>query len=338
MPSLLGSIRWLCACMVLTSLAHGQSAGIENRVLARRLADEGANLYESGNYEDARELFHRANELYPAPALECWEARSLKMLGRLVEAEERYASVKRYRVRPEDSDVVRAAVDEASIEVESLRKKIPTLIIRLQGASAKNPSIRVQVAGKVVAPAMIGLPIPIDPSTQVVTLIMANREVRHETVVLSEGDNKTVTLQVDEASVNPSFDASSRSGLATHESQPRSVNRVPWYARQEAAWAGIAAGSAGLAVGIASGLMAISKHSDLTRDCPHGECPEDRSDDIRAFHTYRTISTIGYAAGILGIGLGVTMLVVAPGQPTSQNNSSLLLTMAPGATSIRLQF
>jgi len=294
--------------------AQAQTGQIESRVLARRMADEGATLYESGKYEEARERFHRANALFPAPALELWEARSLNKLLRLVEAEERYASVKRYPLRPEDSAVVRASIAEAISEIENLRKRIPTITIQLRGATPSDPSVVVRLADKVINPAMIGLPIPTDPSTPTLVLIAKGVELRRETLTLNEGEHYVVVL--DAAAQPPAVAQVNQHVRAVNapvykfESNQFSATQ-PWHRRRDVGWVITGVGAAGLATGIATGLMALSKHDSLSNRCPNHSCDSSYSDELSEFHTYRTISTIGYVVGVVGLGTGITILVLS---------------------------
>jgi hypothetical protein len=318
--------------------AQAQVSEIESRVLARRLADEGATLFESGQYEQARELFHRANSLFPAPALELWEARSLNKLGRLVEAEERYASVKRYRVRPEDSEVVRAAVAEATAEVDKLRKRIPTITIQVRGAAPTDPSLVVQMAGKPLNPAMIGLPIPTDPSAPTVVLLRQDVEVTRETVVLREGDHRILELEASHptagsaqaAAVSPSRDRREYSGASTYP------DSRPWYRRRSTGWVVTGVGAASLAVGVTTGILAVGKRNYLSQHCTNQACPESLSDDLDSFRAYRTVSTIGYVVGAVGLGAGITILALSSRPSSVVSNVSLHL--GTNAAAVRVHF
>jgi hypothetical protein len=309
---------------LITSLAHAQTTEIESRVLARRMADEGATLYESGQYEEARELFHRANSLYPAPALELWEARSLNKLGRLVEAEERYASVKRYRIRPEDSEVVRAAVAEAAGEVDKLRKRIPTVTIQLRGAIPTDPSIVVYLAGRVLNPALIGLPIPTDPSAPTITLEFKGVEIRREVVVLKEGERQVLLLDATQsrAAVAPSTTQNPGSRPDPF-SASRSPAPKPWFRRRDVGWIVTGLGVTSLAVGVTTGLIAVGKHDSLSQGCPNQTCSPAYSDDLNSFRTYRTISTLGYVVGAIGLGTGITILALSPRNSTPSAAATL---------------
>lgn len=328
---------WLVVLLfwLFSGAASAQTTEIESRVLARRMADEGATLFESGKYEEAREAFHRANSLYPAPALELWEARSLNKLGRLVEAEERYASVKRYRIRPEDSEVVRAAVAEATNEVDKLRKRIPTVTIQLKGAIPTDPSITVRMAGKVLNPALIGLPIPSDPSAPTITLESNGVEVCREVVVVNEGDRQVVVLDATRSPAVLPIPVHSTAAEPTPFSAGELSESKPWFRRRDVGWIVTGVGVASLATGITTGLIAVGKHDSLSQGCPNNTCTPSYSDELNSFRTYRTISTIGYVVGLVGLGAGVTILTLSARDSRASSVATLDITANSAALGVR---
>jgi hypothetical protein len=74
-------------------------------------------------------------------------------------------------------------------------------------------------------------------------------------------------------------------------------------------------GAAGLAVGVSAGLVAIDAHRDAERLCPNETCvPGSRgADALERFQDYRTVSTVGYAVGAIGVGTGLVLMFAASG-------------------------
>lgn len=311
----------------------------ETRTVARRMADEAANLYETGDYERACDLFHRANQLYPAPVLELWEARSLDKLGRLVEAEERYASVQRYKVKSEDTEVVRTAVREASIELENLRKRIPTITITLRGRNASDAGIEIHLDGKRLNPALIGYPIPVDAGARSVRLVVGGKEAERIALTLVEGDSKPVELDADLGAHQAAADrGSSRErisrGLAAHHIAQVPDRPRPWYVNPILGWVGVGVGAAGLAIGAATGLVASRKHTELSAHCiPNAVCPSEYADELDSFRAYRTASTLGYALGGLAFAGGASILIFGH-EPKTGSQPSLALRLGGSKLSL----
>lgn len=78
-----------------------------------------------------------------------------------------------------------------------------------------------------------------------------------------------------------------------------------------AAWAAFAAGGAGLALGLGAGLVAVDEHSTLQGECG-STCPPQLAGELSSFHTWRTVSTVGYLVGGLGIASGVAIWLLSP--------------------------
>lgn len=314
---------------------------IDGRTAARRMADEAANSFENGQFEQARDLFHRANELFPAPALMLWEARALEKLGRLVEAEDLCMTAQRYKLRPDDSDVARTAMRDAGNDAERLRKRIPTIAVKLRGVNPNDPSVEVQLNGKRLHPALIGFPVPVDAGSRTVSLRIRGREVRQQTITLVEGERTTIEL---DASTGPSktpTDAPSAMAAptdATRVAADAHGESSPWYAQPALGWAGVGLGAVGLGTGIIAGLTANSRHQALEDKCTGNACPASVSDDLDSFRTYRTVSTLGYVIGGVALAAGVTVLVIAPRVAPRQSTIALRLQLTPQSAALAGHF
>lgn len=78
-------------------------------------------------------------------------------------------------------------------------------------------------------------------------------------------------------------------------------------------WVAFGIGGAGLILGISAGLVAGGVHSTLQTQCGSGStCPQSESGDLDSFHTWRTISTVGYVVGALGAAGGAVLWFTAP--------------------------
>jgi hypothetical protein len=298
------------------------------------MADEAANLYEAQRFEEARDLFHRANELYAAPALMLWEARALDKLGRLVEAEDLCASVQHYRPHPEDTEATLAAVRDATIESERLRKRIPTLQVTLIHFDANDPNVEVRLDDKRLHPALIGFSMPVDPGTRHLRLLVQGRELMFRELSLAEGERVSVDLgpPVPHHSVLGSVllhPGTVRYGDALVPAPAEQTAKQHWYGsrlslRPTLGWVSLGVGAAGLATGIVAGVVATQREHDLDRLCPHRQCLPEYRDELSEFRTARTVSTLGYVIGGLGIAGGITLLLVAPRfLGTSQGTATL---------------
>jgi hypothetical protein len=81
------------------------------------------------------------------------------------------------------------------------------------------------------------------------------------------------------------------------------------------AWSFVAlgAGGAGLTLGLTAGAVALAAHADAEDGCPQHRCVAGSpgADAAERFRTWRTVSTVGYVVGALGLGAGVTLLLTS---------------------------
>jgi hypothetical protein len=93
---------------------------------------------------------------------------------------------------------------------------------------------------------------------------------------------------------------------------PPEMVRRPWPA-------GLVAGSfilgvAGVATGTVFGVLAMENRSTLDERCPNDVCPEDARSEHDALKRNGIISTVGFAVGGLGLGLGLVFAVTSRGE------------------------
>ena len=92
-------------------------------------------------------------------------------------------------------------------------------------------------------------------------------------------------------------------------------------------------GAAGVAVGLVSGIAANAKHGSLLAHCsPDGACPMTERDDISAFHTLRTVSTVAYVIGGAALAGGAVWWFLAPA--SHPDPAAARLWIGPGSAGI----
>lgn len=270
--------------------------GDEYRDDARRLATEAATHYEAGEYELALDLFLRAGQLYDAPTLKFWQARCLEQLGRLVEAEARYAEVARTRVDDNAPEAFLSAQRDSEAALAELRKRLPTITIVIH--RAKDIS-KVELDGRVLPPPLVGAPVAVDPGTHVIKVTRSSGPERVESVAIVESQAQVVHVN---------FDAPKEMPLVPIMPQtPDEPERgFPW--RTTVGLSSLVLGTIGIGVGVFAGVKAMDKHQTLEENCEDGKCGRAYHGDIDSFHKWRNVSTAGYAVGIAGLGAGAVLL------------------------------
>jgi hypothetical protein len=288
------------------------------RNTARSLAGEGKEAFDAKNYGRAVDLFHRAYALVPAPTIALYEAQALVKLGRLVEAEEAYMRAVRTPLDQHSSEQFRVAVQDAERELAELQPRLPKATIVITGPAAVSTDVQVTLDGKQLPAAMVGVGIPVDPGQHVLRAVARGGEPAEVRFQISEKEQRRLEIAPvpGETAVPPPV---VRATTAPRDGAPKQVR----------AWQkplGVAVGSvgvAGLATGIVTGLMAGSRHATVERECPGRVCTEGGAgaDALESFRTLRTVSTIGYVVGGVGLAAGATLLLTAPSRPPESARS-----------------
>jgi hypothetical protein len=294
---------------------------------ARDLAQRAAQAHEAGDHATAQDLFHRAYALVPAPTLSLREARALEKLGRLVEAVEAYVRTTRTQIGPNDPDVFHQSVREAHDELAKLRPRVPRLKIIVEGGDS---SLSVTVDGKPLRRELVGVESPIDPGPHEIAAFSTGGAGARSTITLKEGDQRSAVLRVEPGQAP--LPAGSQAG-ATGAVGPGSADAGSSSGQRTWAIVGFGVGGAGLAVGVVTGVMATSRHSRAQDGCAENRCAagSPAADDLEAFRSLRTVSTIGYVVAVVGVAAGTTLLLTAPKERKSSWMSPYL---GPGAAGV----
>ena len=273
--------------------------GDEYRDDARRLATEAATHYEAGEYALALDLFVRAGRLYDAPTLKFWQARCLEQLGRLVDAEARYAEVLRTRVDDDAPEAFLSAQRDSDAALAELRKRLPTITIVVH--RAKDIS-KVELDGRVLPPPLVGAPVAVDPGTHVVKVTRSSGVERVESVAIVESQAQVVHVNFDAPEGTPLVPI-----MTPAPEEPQST--FSW--RTTAGISSLVLGTAGIGVGVFAGVKAMDKRRTLEEGCDEdAHCPPEFHEEVDSFHKWKNISTAGYAVGIVGISAGTVLLLV----------------------------
>ena len=95
---------------------------------------------------------------------------------------------------------------------------------------------------------------------------------------------------------------------------------------------GFGVGAVGVGIGAVTGLISISKVSDVKKDCIGDVCKQGRQADIDSARSLGTISTIAFVVGGVGIGAGVVGIILSGRQakePSPTAAKAATLTFVP---------
>jgi hypothetical protein len=312
----------LSSALFVAAPTRAQDVDDAARAAARKLGYAGIEAYQANEYKSALEKLDKAYRVLQAPSLGLWSARALLANGKLVEASERYLEVTRLSPSGGEKAVQDQAKADARRELEGLTSRIPSLIIRLDGAFASDT--KVTVDGVTISPALVGEGRPTNPGKHRVEGLRGTERVQAE-VTLQEREEKSVTLRFNPAGLlgdgtagggaNPAPGAAPPPPVAAPATgdagAPPASRESKGSAVRTMGWVSIGIGAAGAGVGVTTTILALQKKKDIeiAGDCKGG-CRE--TGRVQNFNTLRTIaiaSSIG--AGVLVI-TGVALLIAAP--------------------------
>lgn len=265
-----------------------QQADDATRAAARRIAEEGLQLFDTGRWAEALDRFERAGAAVKAPTMTLMAARSLEKLGRLVEASERYHATAAMQLDADASAAFRKAQEDATKERAALLPRIPSLVIDAGAAAPAEAAVTLD--GKPIAASLLGSPIPVDPGAHTVILTRGEKALT-ERFSVKEGETKRLA-----------FAASEPAGAA---SPLRTVG-----------WISLAAGGAGLVGAAVAGGMLLSTKAQLDgAGCKEGQCPPQTAGDVATYNDLRPVTTGLLTAGAVLAVAGGLAILVAPSSP-----------------------
>ena len=269
----------------------------EDRATARSLAAEGYQALQTKDYSTAVDRFSRADALVHAPTLMIDWARSLVGLGKLVEAEERYEQIIREGVDAKAPKSWQRALTDATSEVAEIKPRLAWVTITVSAAN----DTRVTIDDVPVPPAAVGVRRVVNPGQRIVRVSANGFLKQQKSIELPEGAEGSVDFQLEadpDAAKNPAPQAEQ---AAHPENANQARDRSPSYVA-------FGAGGVGLVVGGVTGILALSKRSTLSKACdPSGVCTKNEQGTLNAYHSFGTVSAVGFGLGVIGIGTGLAL-------------------------------
>jgi hypothetical protein len=269
---------------------------------ALQLYKDGKALRERGDVDGAIEKLRAAYALVATPITALELARTYVLRGKLVEARALVLAVPRIPVRRNESQkAVEARADSDKLAAE-LKPRLASITIRLEPPTKTPPPVTVD--GVTVPSEAVLTPRVVNPGAHVIAIVENGAATSTADVKLGEGEAKEVALKVPPRPAETTAPAAS---TTTTIEAPKS--------RSPLVYIGFGGAIAGLAVGSVTGIMTLSKASDLESTCDaDGRCPPTSQGDIDASKTTGTIATIGFIVAGVGIAVAVVGLMIGGGK------------------------
>ncbi len=256
-------------------------------VEARQHYDRGVKLYEEEDYRAALIEFKRAYEIAPNVAV-------LFNIGQsyyeLLDYANALTTFEKYQAEA-GNDIPPAKKTQVNSEVEELRGRVARVTV-----TVNVPAAEIFVDDVSVGKSPMNLPLLVSAGRRKITAQKAGRQTAIKTVEAAGGDQLTVQLDLTEA-IGPA----QPSGPTTR-TEP--ANYLP-------AYIGLGVAAVGVGVGTIFGAIALGNKSDLDSQCQNKTCPNADQDSISTLSRNATISTIGFAVGVIGVGVAVVDFIIA---------------------------
>jgi len=303
------------------------------RTKARTLGYAGVEAYAAGDYSEASAKLEESFQLLPAPSLGLWSARALVGLGRWVAAEQRYRSVAGLPLASGDSPVQQQAKDDAQRERTELLRRIPSLKLRVSGASVDE--VVVSVDGTEHSSAELATALLLDPGRHEIIGVRGNErsqvvlslgERAHEEIELRFSGTPAASALQPAASEPPApaAGAAASAGLSTALPSPSPTSAHPAADAPNAgarralrigAWLGVGVGAAGLATSLVSYVLAGRQYDSFERRswCASGSCSQA---EVDTYNDLRDVHQLSLIAGGIASVAGATLLVLTWNEPS----------------------
>lgn len=279
----------------------------ENVAAARSLGLQGIKLADAGDCPGAIEKLSRAESLYHAPSILGRLGECQVLVGQIVLGTENLNRVVREELAATAPKAFRDAKERARGVLNSALPKIARLTVKIEPLDAKP---QVTVAGTLIPAALLGVERPTDPGTHEVVVTAPGYLEQKTSVTLAEGASQDVTLKLEKdpntVAAPPAAPAPAPAVAVAPPSAPPS-DTVP-QKNNTLAYAALGVGGAGLVVGGITGFLALGKKNDL-KGCEGERCPSSEQDTLDDAKSMATVSTVGFAVGIVGVGVGVVLLL-----------------------------
>jgi hypothetical protein len=324
------------------------------RTKARSLGYAGVEAYAAGDYSEASAKLEESFQLLPVPSLGLWSARALVGLGRWVAAEQRYRAVAGLPIATSDSPVQQQAKDDAQRERTELLRRIPSLKLRVSGASIDEVSVSVD--GIELSPSELATALLLDPGRHEIVGVRGNERSQ---VVLSLGERAHEEIELRfsaaasplqaEASESPAPAPGAGAGLSSALPAPSPMSAHPAGDTSNdgtrrilrvGAWVGLGVGAAGLATSLVSYALAERQYASFERRswCEGGSCSQAEVDTYNGLRSVHQLSLI--AGGIASVG-GAALLVLTWNDPAEQRSAkqqALRLELGPTGAALAGSF
>jgi hypothetical protein len=305
-------------------------------VAARAVGEEALHSFNATRWQEAYELFQRADRLFHAPTLVLYMGHCKARLGDLLAARRLYRSVAEEKL-PEGSPLqFQTARGVARELLASIRRSLHVIKIVIAGVPAGSASVLVD---GVPVPASELEDIALDPGNHVVVASVRGGPAVRQNILASAGGETEIVL-----TLSPAAPAAPRvQGRAGPEAKapvPAETAPAPPRSPRLLVPAGVAfgVGGAALIAGVVTGATSLRAAADVKATCaPGGQCPVSEQANAARAGQLADASTGTFIAAGLAVATGIVLVVVDRRGP-SADAAAVGLRVGPGYVAVGGRF
>lgn len=293
---------WLAfgvATLVWSPIASAQAPSAADRETARALLNDGDAAFAGTRYADALRAYREADGIMHVPTTGAEVAKAHEALGQLVEAKEACRLVLAYPHEPSEPKPFATARERCTTLSQSLSERIPSVTIRVSGVVAP-ATPRMTIDGEPVVVASSEVRRRVNPGTHRVVVTAPGYEEAARSFTIAERATDEVEVTMRGSTVATDGPRPQEGGVAPAPTPARDSAPVPLYAK-----VALGVGGVGLGVGAITGLMALARVNTAKKLCVGNDCDPAAAGDIDAANTLSHVSTVGFALGVVGAGVGL---------------------------------
>ncbi|GAC1580399.1 MAG: hypothetical protein NVS3B20_11270 [Polyangiales bacterium] len=309
---------------IAAGVAPGNATAVQREQAQVRFL-RGKNLYAHKKFVPALVEFRASIDLVASPNARLFVARTLRELGRDVEAYVEFGrtAVEAGELSSQDARYAKAG-ESASDERKALEPKLAFVTIVVEN-SGENTVLKVQ--GEEVRRGGWSEPAPVKPGSAEISVETPPKPPIVKTLELTAGQRETLTIDAGVGRNEPVTPNEALRPIVHQGDAHQTANLRPY-----ALVAG-GVGVAGIVTFTLFGVMANAKYNDLKSQCGQGPCTTDQGATIDAGKRDQRIANVGLVVGILGLGAGVALFVVSG----SHHENKPMAAVAIGPSSIGLR-
>lgn len=306
---------------LLGSIATWSPALAQESVSAETLFTRGVERMNAGNYESGCKDIAESHRLDPQPGALFTLATCMDRWGHIATAVALYKDyLSVYEKLPDERKPKQVERPKVARErLEKLGPDVPVLTLTLPPDAPAGTLVKRN--GQEIPAASLGVALPVDPGEVVVTTQAPNGPAQEQRITIGKGEKKALTLEVKTAP--PTVEPPPKVEPPKAEPpkvEPPKVEPPPAVAegmsgRRKAAFAIGGVGIAGLVVGAVTGGLTLGKADIIKQHCGEAigaskaRCDPMGLEAGKSAQTLGLASTIGFAAGAVGLAAGVVLYV-----------------------------